>query len=52
MILVFSFKDEKQLVSGCPPLYQNNLQKQEIQGVVNRNKIKFDPNGIFGFFLI
>ena len=45
MILVFSFKDEKQLVSGCPPLYQNNLQKQEIQGFVNRNKIKFDPNG-------
>ena len=41
----FSFKDEKQLLSGCPPLYQNKLQEQGLQDVVNRNKIKFEPYG-------
>ena len=29
MLLFFPFRDEKQLLSGCPPLYQNKLQEQE-----------------------
>ena len=31
------------MLSGCPPLYQNKLQEQGVQDVVNRNKIKFEP---------
>ena len=41
MILIFSLRDENQLLSGCPPLCQNKLQEQGVQDVVNRNKIKF-----------
>ena len=37
------FRDEKQLLSGCPPLYQNKPQEQGVQDVVNSNKIKFKP---------
>ena len=45
MLFFFLFKDEKQLLSGCPPLYQNKLQEQGIQDVVVRKKIKFEPHG-------
>ena len=45
MLLFFPFRDEKQLLSGCPPLYQNKLQEQGVQDFVNRNKIKFEPYG-------
>ena len=45
MLLFFPFRDEKQLVSGCPPLYQNKLQEQGVPDVVNRNKRKFEPYG-------
>ena len=45
MLLFSLFRDEKQLLSGCPPLYQNKLQEQGVQDVVNRNKIKFEPHG-------
>ena len=31
------------MLSDCPPLYQNKLQEQGVQDVVNRNKIKFQP---------
>ena len=31
------------MLSGFPPLYQNKLQEQGVQDVVNRNKIKFEP---------
>ena len=34
-----------QLLSGFPPLYQNKLQEQGVQDVVNTNKIKFEPYG-------
>ena len=44
-LLFFTFRDEKQLLSGCPPLYQNKLQEQLVQDVLNRNKIKFEPYG-------
>ena len=45
MLLLFPFRDEKQLLSCCSPLYQNKLQEQGVQDVVNRNKIKFEPYG-------
>ena len=35
----------KQLLSGCLPLYQNKLQEQRVQDVVNRDKIKFERYG-------
>ena len=41
----FPFRNEKQLLSGSPPLYQNKLQEQEVQDVVNRSKISFEPYG-------
>ena len=43
MILFFLFGDEQQLLSGCPPLYQNKLQEQGVQDFVSRNKKKFEP---------
>ena len=43
MLLFFLFRDEKKLLSGSPPLYQSKLQQQGAQGVINRNKIKFEP---------
>ena len=39
LFFFFSFRDEKQLLSGCSPLYQKKLQEQGFQDVVNRNKI-------------
>ena len=43
MLLIFPFREEKQLLSGCPSLYQNKLHDQGVQDVVNRNKMKFEP---------
>ena len=43
MLLLFPFRNEKQLLSGCPPFYQNKLQEQGVQDAVNKNKIKFEP---------
>ena len=40
MLLFFPLRNEKQLLSGSPPLYQNKLQKQVVQDVVNRNRIQ------------
>ena len=31
MLLFFWFRDEKQLLSDCPPLYQDKLQEQVVQ---------------------
>ena len=45
ILLFFPFRDAKQLLSGCLPLYQNKLQEQGVQDVVNSNKIKFEPYG-------
>ena len=39
------FWDERELLSGFPPMYQNKLQEQGIHDVVNINKIKFVPDG-------
>ena len=45
MLLFFPFRDEKQLLLCCPPLFQNKLQEKGVQDVVNRNKIKLEPYG-------
>ena len=44
-VLLLFFRDEKQLLSDFPPLYQNKLQEKRAQEVVNRNKIRFEPSG-------
>ena len=43
--LFLQFRDEKQLLSSCPLLYQNKLQEKVVQDSVNRIKIKFEPYG-------
>ena len=44
LLLFYPFRDEKELLSGFPPpLYQNKLQEEGVQDVVNINKIKFEP---------
>ena len=45
MLLFFSIQRRKQLLSGCPSFYQNKLQEQGLQDVVNWNKIKLEPYG-------
>ena len=45
LLLFYPFRDEKELLSGLPPLYQNKLQEQGVQGIENINKIKFEPYG-------
>ena len=49
MLLLFQpFRDEKELLSSFPPVYQNKLQEEEeeeVQEVVNINRIKSEPNG-------
>ena len=39
------FRDKKQLLPGCPTLYQKKLQEQGVQDVVTRNKIMFEQYG-------
>ena len=43
MLLFVLFRHEKLLLSCCPLLYQNKLQEQGVQDVLNRNKIEVDP---------
>ena len=45
LLLFYLFRDEKELLSRFPSLYQSKLQEQGIQDVVNRNKIKFESCG-------
>ena len=45
LLLLYPLKDEKGLLSGLPPLYQNKLQEQRIQDIVNLNTIKFQLYG-------
>ena len=48
MLLFFPFRYQKQLLLVSLPLYQNKLQEQGVQDVVNRSKIKFEPYGDLG----
>ena len=40
--LFYPFRDEKELPSSFPPMYQKKLQEQGVQDVVNINEIKFE----------
>ena len=45
LLLFYPFRDEKELLSSLPPLYQNQLQWQGVLDVANKNKLKFKPYG-------
>ena len=45
LLLLYLFRDEKELLSDFLPLYQNKLQEHGVQDVVNINKINFEPCG-------
>ena len=44
-LLFYPFRDEKELLSGFPPLYQDKLQEEGVEDAVNINKTKFEPYG-------
>ena len=50
LLLLHLPKDKKELLSGFPPLYQNNIQEQGIQDVVNINKINYEPYEAYSKF--
>ena len=50
LLLSYLFGDEKELLSGFPPLYQSKLQEEGIQDVVNMNKMKLEPYDDLGDF--
>ena len=43
LLLFYLFRDEKEMLSGFPPTYQNKLQEEGVQDVVNISKMKVDP---------
>ena len=45
LLFFYPFRDERELLSGFPPMYQNKLHEQGVQDVVNNNKIKFELHG-------
>ena len=45
LLLFCPLRDENELLSGLPPIYQNKLQEEEAQDVVNIKKMKFEPYG-------
>ena len=45
LFLFYLFRDEKELLSGFPSRYQNKLEEQEVQDLVNIYKIEFEPCG-------
>ena len=45
LLLLYLFRDEKELLSDFIPLYQNKFQEHGVQDVVNINKINFEPCG-------
>ena len=44
-VIFYSFREEKELLSGFPPSYQNKLQEHGVQDVLDANKINFKPYG-------
>ena len=42
MLLLF-YPFRKELLSGFPQMYRNNLQEEGVQYVVNLNKMKSEP---------
>ena len=45
LLLFYLFREKKELLSGFPPMYQNKLQEERVQDVVDINKMKFEPYG-------
>ena len=45
LLLFYPFRDEKDLLSGLPPMYQNKVQEEQVQDVIKINKMKFEPHG-------
>ena len=45
LLLFYPFREEKELLSGFPPLYRNKLQEKGVQDVANINKINVEPYG-------
>ena len=45
LLLFYPFRDEKVFLPDFLPLYQNKLQEEGVQDVVDINKIKFEPYG-------
>ena len=43
LLKFYPFIDEKELLSGFPPIYENKLQNEGVQDFVNINKMKFEP---------
>lgn len=45
LLLFYSFRDERELLSGWPPLYQSQLLEQGVQAVVHiKDFSKFNEN--------
>ena len=45
LLLYYTFRDEKGLLSVSQPTYQNRQQKEQVQDVINISKMKFEPYG-------
>ena len=45
LLLFYPFRDEKDLLSRFPPMYQNKLREEQVQNVINVNKMKFERHG-------
>ena len=45
LMLFYPFRNENELLSGTPLLYQNKLLEPDVQDVVNNNRFKFEPYG-------
>ena len=45
LLLFYTFRHKKELLSGFPLMYENKLQEDGVQDVVNKNKRKLEPYG-------
>ena len=45
LVLFYPGRDEKDFLRGFPPIYQNKLQEEQVQDVINTNKMKFESYG-------
>ena len=46
LLLFYTLRDQKEMLSYFRQLYQNKLQEQRVQPVANMSKIKFEPNSV------
>ena len=45
LLLFYTFRYDKELLKSFPSMYWDKLQEEEVQDVVNMNKIKSEPYG-------